>query len=34
MRNMYLFDDYGKNSVTKLGLKHGHDKGAKVKLQK
>ena len=31
---MYLFDDYGKNSVTKLGLKHGYDKDEKVTLQK
>ena len=31
---MYLFDGYRKNLVTKLGLKHGYDEGAKVKLQK
>ena len=34
MRNIYLFDEYKKNLVKKTGLKHGHDKGAKVKLQK
>ena len=34
LRNVYLFDGYRKNFVTKLGLKHGRDKGAKAKLQK
>ena len=34
MRNIYLFDEYKKNLVKKTGLKHGLDKGAKVKLQK
>ena len=33
LRNVYLFDGYRKNFVTKLGLKRRHDKGAKVKLE-
>ena len=33
MRNIYLFDEYKKHLVIKTGLKHGNDKGAKVKLQ-
>ena len=31
---MSLFDDYAKNLVINKSLKHGHDKGTKVKLQK
>ena len=34
LRNVYLFDGYRNNLVTKLGFKHGRDKGAKVKLEK
>ena len=32
-KNIYLFDEFKKNLVIKTGLRHGHDKGAKVKLQ-
>ena len=34
MTNIYLFHEYKKNLVIKTGLKHGRDKGEKVKLQK
>ena len=34
LRNVYLFDGYRKNFLTKLGLKRRLDKGAKVKLEK